>query len=68
MSDPQNNRKLLESFCTEVFNGHNLSGLAKFMRDDYIQHNPDCPQGKSGFVESRLTFDNFGNRNNPYGQ
>jgi predicted SnoaL-like aldol condensation-catalyzing enzyme len=51
MSDPQSNRKILQSFCTEVFNNHDLSGLAQFMTDDYIQHNPDCPQGKSGFTE-----------------
>ncbi len=25
--------------------------MDEYMRDDYIQHNGDCPQGKAGFVE-----------------
>jgi len=28
-----------------------MSKLDTYMRDDYIQHNQDCPQGKAGFVE-----------------
>jgi predicted SnoaL-like aldol condensation-catalyzing enzyme len=50
MSDPQKNKELIEKFCARVFNGHDLSAL-ECMRDDYIQHNPDCPQGKAGFTE-----------------
>jgi predicted SnoaL-like aldol condensation-catalyzing enzyme len=28
-----------------------MNHLDDYMRDDYIQHNQDCPQGKAGFVE-----------------
>ena len=51
MSDAKRNKELIEAFCATVFNGHDLSGLSQCMRDDYIQHNPDCPQGKAGFTE-----------------
>jgi predicted SnoaL-like aldol condensation-catalyzing enzyme len=36
---------------TNVFNGHDLSDLEKYLRDDYIQHKPDYPQGRSEFSE-----------------
>ena len=45
------NKSVVAEFYNDVFIGHNLSKLDKYMRDDYIQHNPDCPQGKAGFVE-----------------
>ncbi len=51
MSDPEKNKELVKTFCRDVFNSHNLTGLDRFMREDYIQHNPDCPQGMSGFME-----------------
>ena len=34
---------------TAVFINHDLSALDQYMRDDYIQHNCDVPQGKEGF-------------------
>jgi predicted SnoaL-like aldol condensation-catalyzing enzyme len=51
MSDPKKNKELIETFCNTVFVKHNLSTLDQLMRDDYIQHNPDVPQGKIGFRE-----------------
>jgi predicted SnoaL-like aldol condensation-catalyzing enzyme len=49
MSNPKKNKKLIETFCNKVFIKHDLSTLDQLMRDDYIQHNPDVPQGKAGF-------------------
>ena len=49
VNDPKGNKALVEAFCAAVFVNHDLSGLDRFMRDDYIQHNPDVPQGKEGF-------------------
>ncbi len=49
MSDQMRNKELVEAFCEEVFVNHDLSRLDRFMRDDYIQHNNDVPQGKEGF-------------------
>ncbi|MGD1118160.1 MAG: ester cyclase [Dehalococcoidales bacterium] len=52
MADKSNkNKSIVTEFYNDVFIGHDLSKLDKYMRDDYIQHNPDCPQGKAGFVE-----------------
>jgi predicted SnoaL-like aldol condensation-catalyzing enzyme len=49
MSNPKKNKELIETFCNKVFVKHDLSTLDQLMRDDYIQHNPDVPQGKAGF-------------------
>jgi predicted SnoaL-like aldol condensation-catalyzing enzyme len=43
------NREIVETFCNDVFMHHDLSRLDEYMRDDYIQHNEDVPQGKAGF-------------------
>src|SRR5512146_1476055 len=45
------NKEVIEFFCKEVFNNHDLSVLDVCMRDDYIQHNPHVATGKTGFVE-----------------
>jgi len=49
MNDLRSNRKLVEDFLTAVFINHDLSNLGRFLRDDYIQHNPDVAQGRAGF-------------------
>ena len=46
-----NNRRIVETFVNDVFVNHDLSHLDSYMRDDYIQHNPDVPQGKKGFID-----------------
>ena len=45
----QQNKQLLGDFGAEVFGAKNLSNLNRYMRDDYIQHNPLVPQGLTGF-------------------
>jgi predicted SnoaL-like aldol condensation-catalyzing enzyme len=45
------NKDVVTRFYNDVFIGHDLTKLNSYMRDDYIQHNPDCPQGKAGFIE-----------------
>lgn len=51
MDNAGSNRKLVESFITAVFVDHDLSDLGRYLRDDYIQHNPDVAQGRAGFEE-----------------
>ena len=52
MSDNlENNRKIVKTFVNDVFVNHDLSKLDSYIRDDYIQHNPDVAQGKTGFIE-----------------
>ena len=49
MSTPAENKRLVETLYRTVFQDHDFSDLDDIMRDDYIQHNPDTPQGKAGF-------------------
>jgi predicted SnoaL-like aldol condensation-catalyzing enzyme len=52
MSDKSaKNKEVVSRFYNDVFIRHDMSKLDTYMRDDYIQHNQDCPQGKAGFVE-----------------
>jgi len=51
MSTPENNKKVVLMLCRSVFQEHDFSKLDEIMRDDYIQHNPDTPQGKAGFIQ-----------------
>lgn len=45
------NKQLLANFGAEVFGKKDLSDINKYMRDDYIQHNPLVPQGLVGFKQ-----------------
>ncbi len=45
------NKEIVEEFTKVVFNGKDLSVIDKYMKDDYIQHNPTVAQGKEGFVD-----------------
>ena len=49
MSAIENNKRLVETLCKTVFQKHDFGQLDEIMRDDYIQHNEDTPQGKAGF-------------------
>jgi predicted SnoaL-like aldol condensation-catalyzing enzyme len=51
MDNSRKNKQVVEKFYNAVFIRHDFSRLEEYMRDDYIQHNPDCPQGKAGFIE-----------------
>ena len=51
MSTTENNKKVVELLCKSVFQNHDFSRLDEIMKDDYIQHNEDTPQGKSGFKQ-----------------
>ena len=39
----------MQEFYDQVFTRGDASNLDRFMRDDYIQHNPTCADGKAGF-------------------
>ena len=45
------NKETVLKFYEEVFNNWDLSHLDSFMKEDYIQHNPDCENGKAGFLK-----------------
>ncbi len=45
------NKEVVLRFYEEVFNNWDLSNLDKYMKDTYIQHNPNCEDGKEGFIK-----------------
>ncbi len=51
MAKTKTNREIIEMLVAEVFNGHSFKMLDQYMQDDYVQHNPDVPQGKAGFKD-----------------
>jgi steroid delta-isomerase-like uncharacterized protein len=52
----EKNKKVIGEFYEEVFGKRNLDAVARFMHDDYIQHNPDTEQGKAGFIDFHKGF------------
>lgn len=44
------NRKLVLDFYDQFFNEHETEEAARVVADDYIQHNPQVPDGKEPFV------------------
>ncbi len=51
MNDGNTSKDVVSRFYNDVFIQHDVSRIDEYMRDDYIQHNADCPQGKAGFLE-----------------
>ena len=45
------NKSLVQEFYDQVFSRGDTSNIDRFMRDDYIQHNSTCADGKAGFLE-----------------
>nr|WP_315488932.1 nuclear transport factor 2 family protein [uncultured Rhodoferax sp.] len=45
------NKQLVYDFWREVFEGGNLDLAEKYLTETYIQHNPNVPTGRTGFVE-----------------
>ena len=46
------NKELLQAFYEEVFNGHDVDAARKYLREDYIQHNPGVGQGREAFIDA----------------
>jgi predicted SnoaL-like aldol condensation-catalyzing enzyme len=51
-SDPRvaANKRLVFDFWRQVFEGHHLEAVDKYLTEGYIQHNPNVPSGRAGFV------------------
>lgn len=43
------NKELVRKVIDEVFNGRDLSRLDEYMREDYMQHSVEVPDGREGF-------------------
>jgi predicted SnoaL-like aldol condensation-catalyzing enzyme len=54
--DIEKNKQVVREFYEVVFQKHDLSAVSRYMRDDYIQHNPDADQGSAGFIRFHEGF------------
>lgn len=45
------NKRLVYDFWREVFEGGHLELAGKYLSESYIQHNPNVPTGRAGFVD-----------------
>ncbi|MCI8894761.1 MAG: SnoaL-like domain-containing protein [Lachnospiraceae bacterium] len=52
MTQAEQNKKLIEDFYREFFNGHDVNSALKYVREDYIQHNPGVDQGRTALMEA----------------
>ena len=52
----EENKQLVSGLYEEIFQKHDLALADRFIHDDYVQHNPDLPKGKAGFVEFHVGF------------
>src|SRR5215467_12994424 len=46
------NKALVRDFYTTVLVGRDVDAAPRFLRPDYIQHNPNVPTGLTGFMEA----------------
>ena len=46
------NKEVVAAMYREFFNGHDVSAALRYVRKDYIQHNPGVAQGRDGLMEA----------------
>jgi predicted SnoaL-like aldol condensation-catalyzing enzyme len=49
------NKELVRDFYTTVLIGRNVDAAPRFLRSDYIQHNPQVPTELTGFMDAFRT-------------
>lgn len=50
------NKRLVYDFWREIYEAGHLELSEKYLTDAYIQHNPNVPSGRAGFVEFFAKF------------
>lgn len=45
------NKELIEAMYKEFFNDHDVSAALKYVKEDYIQHNPGVGQGRQALMD-----------------
>jgi predicted SnoaL-like aldol condensation-catalyzing enzyme len=45
------NKRIVYDFWREVLEGGHLELAEKYMKESYIQHNPNVPTGRQGFID-----------------
>lgn len=48
----ERNKSIVRDFYTTVLIGRNVDAAPRFVRTDYIQHNPQVPTGLKGFMDT----------------
>jgi predicted SnoaL-like aldol condensation-catalyzing enzyme len=48
----ERNKAVVRDFYTTVLIGRDVDAAPRFLRTDYIQHNPQVPTGLKGFVDT----------------
>jgi predicted SnoaL-like aldol condensation-catalyzing enzyme len=48
----ERNKSIVRDFYTTVLIGRNVDAAPRFVRPDYIQHNPQVPTGLKGFMDT----------------
>jgi len=48
----ERNKNIVRDFYTTVLIGRNVDAAPRFLRADYIQHNPQVPTGLKGFMDT----------------
>jgi predicted SnoaL-like aldol condensation-catalyzing enzyme len=48
----ERNKNVVRDFYTTVLIGRNVDAAPRFLRPDYIQHNPQVPTGLKGFMDT----------------
>jgi predicted SnoaL-like aldol condensation-catalyzing enzyme len=48
----EHNKNIVRDFYTTVLIGRNVDAAPRFLRPDYIQHNPQVPTGLKGFMDT----------------
>lgn len=46
------NKETVLRFYEEFFNAHDVSAALRYVREDYIQHNPGIAQGRKGLMDA----------------
>jgi predicted SnoaL-like aldol condensation-catalyzing enzyme len=44
------NKRLVYDFWREVFEGGHMEAVDRYLAEGYVQHNPNVPTGRAGFV------------------
>ena len=57
MTNLEHNKHTVIAFYTRAVNDHQpADAVAKYVGSEYIQHNPDTPNGADGFIQSVTDF------------
>lgn len=50
------NKEIVLNFYRDFWNAHDVSTVAQYVHEDYIQHNPTVEQGRQGLVNFVTNF------------